>query len=41
MEGFLMDDFFHLTALAVTVVSFLVISGKRVIELCSATYSDK
>jgi hypothetical protein len=37
MESFLIDDFFHLTALAITVCSFLVISGKRIIEQCSQT----
>ncbi|WP_269814506.1 hypothetical protein [Marinomonas shanghaiensis] len=35
MENILLVDFFHLTALAITVCCFLVISGKRVIELSS------
>ncbi|MFQ3185145.1 MAG: hypothetical protein ACI85E_001114 [Marinomonas primoryensis] len=37
MESFLFGDFFHLTALAITVFSFLVISAKRIIEQCSQT----
>ncbi|ETI58828.1 hypothetical protein D104_14285 [Marinomonas profundimaris] len=41
MENAFIIDFFHLTAVAITVICFLVISGKRVIELCSATNSNK
>ncbi|MGO2234505.1 MULTISPECIES: hypothetical protein [unclassified Marinomonas] len=41
MENMLLVDFFHLSALATTVCCFLVISGKRVIELCSQTHSSK
>lgn len=39
MDMLLLDDVFHLAALAITVGSFLVISGKRVIELCEQTRS--
>ncbi|BFM49059.1 hypothetical protein [Marinomonas sp. THO17] len=39
MDILLLDDIIHLTALAITVGSFLVISGKRVIELCEQTRS--
>ncbi|RBP83393.1 hypothetical protein [Marinomonas rhizomae] len=41
MENMLLVDFFHLSALATTVCCFLVISGKRAIELCSQTGSER
>ncbi|MCW4627921.1 hypothetical protein [Marinomonas rhodophyticola] len=41
MENIILVDFFHLTVLATTVCCFLVISSKRVIELCSQTQSGK
>ena len=41
MEDFILIDFLLLTALAITVGSFLVISSKRVIEICSESKQDK
>ncbi|WP_268921713.1 hypothetical protein [Marinomonas profundi] len=41
MESTLTFDILHLCALAITTCCFLIISGKRVIELCSQTDSSK
>ncbi|MCW8357000.1 MAG: hypothetical protein ACPGRG_01985 [Marinomonas sp.] len=41
MDTVFIIDVFHLTALAITISCFLFISGKRIIELCSQTHSNK
>ncbi|AEF54095.1 hypothetical protein [Marinomonas posidonica] len=40
MDMLLLNDVFHLTALAITIGSFVLISSKRIIELCVQTRSE-